>query len=199
MEHIDSWKSESVFRKQLELNIRELNGKYPEHWYSFIKLLSTFNTKINLLDIGCGVGTYSELCKRHLKNISYTGIDYSEDAINIAKKYWNNGSTFLTKDLYQLDEEFISNFNFLHMGALLDVLPNADEVLDFILNFSVKNIILSRVDVKEKTECYTYTAYDEITTYKYIHSKDVLLKTISNNNYKIIGIDSNNILLEKII
>lgn len=198
MEHIDSWKSKSVFEKQLDLNKKELDGNYPPHWYSFIRLLGNINKKINLIDIGCGVGSYSELCSRHLKNVSYTGIDYSEEAINIARSNWNNSSVFLTKDLYQIDQDFISNFDIIHLGALLDVLPNADEVLDFILKFSVKYILISRVEVAEKTECYTYTAYDEIITYKYIHSKETLLKTIEENNYKIIGADSNNILLEKI-
>jgi hypothetical protein len=84
------------------------------------------------------------------------------------------------------------------MGALLDVLPNADDILDFILKFSIKYILISRIEISDIENCYTYKAYDEITTYKYIHSKDNLLKTIYNNNYKILSVDGNNLLLEKL-
>jgi 2-polyprenyl-3-methyl-5-hydroxy-6-metoxy-1,4-benzoquinol methylase len=199
MEHINSWKSKEVFEKQLELNKKELD-KYPPHWYSFIKLINTLDIKDNfkLLDIGCGVGVYSELCNRHLKNISYTGIDYSEEAILIAKNNWNNGSNFIVKDINDIDYNFLSKYDLIHMGALLDVLPNADDVLDFLLKFSIKYILISRIDISDIKNCYTYKAYDEITTYKYIHSKDNLLKTIYNNKYKILSMDGNNLLLEKL-
>ena len=201
MEYINSWKSKEVFKKQLELNITELNGNYPSHWYSFIKLINTLNINddFKILDIGCGVGVYSELCNRHLKNVYYTGIDYSEEAILTAKNTWSEKNTFITKDINDIDYDFISKYDLVHMGALLDVLPNADQILDFILKFSVKYFLISRIEVSDIENCYTYKAYDEITTYKYIHSKDNLLKTISNNNYKIRNVDSNNLLLEKII
>jgi 2-polyprenyl-3-methyl-5-hydroxy-6-metoxy-1,4-benzoquinol methylase len=198
-EHINSWKSKEVFEKQLHLNKKELDN-YPPHWYSFLKLINTLDIKENfkLLDIGCGVGVYSELCHRHIKNICYTGIDYSEEAILIAKNNWNNGSTFIIKDINDIDYNFLSKYDLIHMGALLDVLPNADDVLDLILKFSIKNILISRIDIDDNKNCYTYTAYDEILTYKYVHSKDNLLKIIYNNNYKILSVDGNNLLLEKL-
>jgi len=200
MEYINSWKSKEVFKKQLELNISELNGNYPPHWYSFIKLINTLNINdnFNILDIGCGVGVYSELCDRHLKNVYYTGIDYSEEAILTAKNTWSERYTFINKDINDIDYDFISKYDLVHMGALLDVLPNADDILDFILKFSIKYILISRIEIGDIENCYTYKAYDEITTYKYIHSKDNLLKTIYNNKYKILSMDGNNLLLEKL-
>jgi 2-polyprenyl-3-methyl-5-hydroxy-6-metoxy-1,4-benzoquinol methylase len=198
MEHINSWKSKEVFEKQLELNKKELYN-YPPHWYSFIKLIGKLDIKNNfkLIDIGCGVGVYSELCNRHFKKISYTGIDYSEEAILIAKNNWKNESTFIVKNVNDIDYDFLSKYDLIHMGALLDVLPNADDILDFLLKFSIKNVLISRIDIDDSKNCYTYKAYDEITTYKYVHSKDILLKTIYNNNYKILSVDGNNLLLEK--
>ncbi len=198
VEYINSWKSKNVFEKQLELNKKELTN-YPSHWHSFIKLINTISSidTINLIDIGCGVGVYSELCNKHFSNINYTGVDYSEAAISIAKNNWNNNSNFFVKDINDIDLDFISKYNLIHMGALLDILPNADIILDFILKFSIKFILLSRVEIANIVNCYTYKAYDEITTYKYIHSKDNLLKTIFTNNYKILNVDGNNLLLEK--
>jgi len=200
MEYINSWKSKEVFKKQLELNISELNGNYPPHWHSFIKLINILNINddFKILDIGCGVGVYSELCNRHLKNVYYTGIDYSEEAILTAKNTWSERCTFINKDINDIEYDFISKYDLVHMGALLDVLPNADDILDFILKFSIKYILISRIEISDIENCYTYKAYDEITTYKYIHSKDNLLKTIYNNNYKILSVDGNNLLLEKL-
>ena len=199
MEYINNWKNKNVFIKQLDLNKKELSGNYPPHWYSFINLINVLSNveNINLIDIGCGVGVYSEICNRHFENVSYTGMDYSEEAISIAKINWNNDSIFITKDINDIDHGFISNYNLIHMGALLDILPNAEQILDFILGFSIKYILISRVEVSDVMNCYTYTAYDEITTYKYIHNKDNFLKTIYDNNYKIISVDGNNLLLEK--
>ena len=199
MEYINSWKSKEVFKKQLELNISELNGNYPAHWHSFIKLINKLNINddFKILDIGCGVGVYSELCNRHLENVYYTGIDYSEEAILTAKNTWSEKNIFITKDINDIDYDFISKYDLVHMGALLDILPNADQILDFILKFLVKYVLISRIEIDDIENCYTYEAYDEITTYKYIHSKDNLLKTINNNNYKISSIDGNNLLLEK--
>lgn len=197
MEYIDSWKSKSVFEKQLELNKKELAGSYPPHWNSFLKMMGLFEKETNLLDIGCGVGSYSELCRRHLHNIRYTGVDYSDDAISIAKENWPF-SNFIRKNVNEIDHDFISKYDIVHMGALLDVLPNAEEVLDRILKFSVDYVILSRVDISDEEICYTYQAYDEITTYKFIHSESNISETIRKNNYQILNIESNNLLLKKI-
>ncbi len=196
MNYNESWKNNKVFKKQLSLNIKELEN-YPNHWYSFIRIIEEIKEKINLLDIGCGVGTYSELCKRHFKDVSYTGIDYSEEAITIAKETWKNNSLFLTKNVYDLDEEFISNYNLIHMGAFLDVLENANEVLKLILSFSVKYVLISRIDIAENHNCTTYKAYDEIITYKYVHGKNEFIDSINSFGYLISKVDGNNILLKK--
>ncbi len=194
-DHSNNWNNKTVFLKQLELNKKELAGNYPPHWYAFIRILNSLNEKIQLLDIGCGVGSYYELCRRHCSNVKYCGVDYSNFAVEIAKNEWEINS-FYTKNVNDLDIEYVSKYNMIHMGALLDVLPNGDEVLNNILKLNVKYVLLSRVDVAEKSEVSTYVAYDEITTYKYKHGQTKLFDLISDNHYEISAIDGNNLLLK---
>ena len=194
--YIDSWKNKSVFLKQLELNKRELDNNYPPHWYSFINIVNSLDDKINLLDIGCGVGSYYEICRKHCPNLVYNGIDYSEDAINIAKNEWNYNNFFI-KDVTEIDKDYLKDYNMIHMGGLLAVLPNADDVLNFILGFGVKYVFISRMELSNgSSEFSTYKAYDEIMTYRYKHGKDKIIKLIDDNNYYLYKSENNNILLK---
>jgi SAM-dependent methyltransferase len=195
----DSWKNKNIFLKQLELNKNEFLN-YPDHWKIFVKLLNDIILKekqISILDIGCGCGAFYKLCLDNFKNsINYTGIDYSSEAIEIAKKTWNYDK-FYCKDLFDLDKKFIQNYDLLHLGALLDVLENADDALNYLLSFSTRYVYIGRIEFKDgKSQIKTYNAYDEIVTYKHIHGKDDFLKIIENNNYIIVDKVQNNILLE---
>ena len=60
----------------------------------------------------------------------------------------------------ELTKEYVSKFDLLHLGALLDVLQNGDEALEKILSLSPKNILLGRMKLTdEKSYCMTYQAY----------------------------------------
>jgi len=194
---IDSWKNKNVFKKQLNLNLKELTTShtYPEHWNVFIEFLIKNKPK-SILDIGCGCGSYYELVRRFNSEIKYVGIDYSEDAIELAKNHWNHND-FYVKSYTELTPDYISNFDLVHMGALLDVLPNADEVLDFILSLSAKSVIIGRVKLTNKPSYYdVYTAYDEIKTYAYYHNLDNFYGICKKNGYKILN-NNNNFYLTK--
>jgi trans-aconitate methyltransferase len=195
---INSWKNNNVFKKQLELNIKELSNEqyYPSHWKAFLVLLKQNNPK-SILDIGCGCGAYYALCNRELNGLIYTGMDYSEDAINLAKNYWSyNG--FIVKNYLDLTKEFVNDYDLLHLGALLDVLPNGDEALEFILSLEPKNVLIGRVKLTNKPSFYeTYTAYDEITTCAYYHNKENFMLSCKKYGYEIINIENNFYLKKK--
>ena len=144
----EAWKYSNVFEKQLELNIKELDNSYPPHWYDFINLIKKFKP-LSILDVGCGCGALHELCKRELPSLKYYGIDYSENAIKIAKKTWSEDS-FSVKDYLSLDYKYVSKFDLIHMGALLDVLPNGDEALDYIMSLTPKSILIGRMKLTDK-------------------------------------------------
>ena len=62
------------------------------------------------VDVGCGCGAFSELCNKEFPGLKYVGIDYAEEAIEIAKEQWK-GVNFMVKDYKELDKEFIQNIN----------------------------------------------------------------------------------------
>jgi len=198
MEYTNSWKNLNVFKKQLNLNLKQLlnQNTYPPHWIAFIYFIKQINPK-TILDIGCGCGSYYELCKTEFKNIIYTGTDYSKDAIDIAIKKWNY-TKFIEQDYTSLTKEFILDFDVIHLGALLDVLPNGDEALEFILSLNAKNIIIGRIMlVNEPSHYQTYIAYDEITTYSYRHNINNFYYLCNKYNYTV-EIFDNNVYLKKI-
>lgn len=180
----ESWKNNAVFNKQLELNKRELLN-YPPHWVEFVNILKSLGSK-NILDLGCGVGAMSELCKSNIPGIRYTGVDYSDDAIRIARTEWPDNEWFVMS-YESLNEEFCKQFDTLHAGAFLDVLCNGDEVLDLLLSLDVRNVLIGRAKVTEKNSYYTtYKAYDEITTYAYHHNLDNLKSLSDKHGYSLV-------------
>lgn len=196
---INSWKNENVFQKQLELNQKEISTKqsYPAHWNAFISFINHYNPK-TILDVGCGCGTYYELCNKEFSGLTYTGVDYAEEAINIAKKTWNY-SGFYVKDCLSLTEEYVLNYDLIHLGALLDVLPNGDEVLEHILSIKPKSVLIGRMKLTDKESYYdTYTAYNEIITCAYYHNKTNFINLTKKYGYEIFSID-NNFYLKQIV
>ena len=182
--YIDSWKNKEVFTDQLKLNQQQLNNQYPIHWKQFVDILLHLKTS-NLLDIGCGVGSVSELCSKELPHVNYTGVDYSKDAIDIAKEHWPTHSWHV-KDYTDITAEFVQPYDTIHAGAFLDVLPNGDDVLRLLLSFGVKNILIGRAKITEKPSYFeTYTAYNKITTYAYHHNINNLKNLAEANGYSL--------------
>ena len=73
--------------------------------------------------------------------------------------------------MWELDTEYISKFDLLHIGALLDVLPNGDEALDHLLSLSANRVLIGRMKTTTENSYYNeYVAYDEISTCEYYHN-----------------------------
>ena len=187
---IESWKNKEIFNIQLELNIKELNDNYPSHWLDFIKFLNIYKPQ-SMLDVGCGCGAFSELCNKEFPGLKYVGIDYAEEAIEIAKEQWK-GVNFMVKDYKELDKEFISEFDLIHMGALLDVLPNGDEALEYILSLSPKQVLIGRVRLTDNgSHNSKYLAYDKITTYAFNHNQENFIKICKKYGYDVMSLNNN--------
>ena len=173
-----------------ELNIKELNDNYPTHWFDFIQFLKIFKPN-SMLDVGCGCGAFSELCNKEFPGLEYVGMDYAEEAIEIAKEQWKHGS-FIVKDYKELDKEFISKFDLIHMGALLDVLPDGDEALEYILSLSPKQVLIGRMRITEDgSHNSKYLAYDKITTYAFNHNRENFINICKKYGYDIMNLNNN--------
>lgn len=183
-DHSDNWKSEDVSLRQLELNLRELSSpaSYPEHWIYFLRFVSENGFK-NVLDIGCGVGSYYRLLKDNISGVNYTGIDYSESAISIAKDNWKD-DCFICMDYKDLNSDFMRSFDLVHMGAFISILANGNEALDYVLSLEPANVLVSRMDItKSPTSFGTYKAYDLIDTYSFFMNEDELSKMAEKRGY----------------
>lgn len=192
-----NWDNESVFKDQLALNIRQLSSEseYPAHWWHFLTIIDRLNPS-SIFDLGCGCGAFYALCKKHFPRVKYTGADFSENAIKIAKNTWNY-ERFLVKDLFNLSEVDISNYDVLHLGALLDVLDDGDAGLKHALSLECKNVIVGRVHLTEK-ESFTqaYKAYNKIDAIQFNHNTKNLLSVAAEYNYNVTSIE-NTILFQK--
>lgn len=200
MEHINTWKNSEVFKQQLELNLRELNGLYPNHWEEFLVYIKHYDIK-SVLDLGCGVGAYYKLLQDNFPGVKYVGMDYAFEAVDLAKKHWGY-KEFYQKDLWDLTQKDLESYDLIHMGALLDVLPNGDEALSYILSLSPKSVLVSRMELYHSNENRaptTYTAYDTITTYKYTHKLGNVLRIIKkyDYSYSLEGENKKNLYLQK--
>jgi trans-aconitate methyltransferase len=181
-------KAEKAFQKQLEFNIKELDSTVmPDHWLDVVDAVNLLNSK-SFLDIGCGVGTIYKIIQNISSNISYKGIDYAPAAIKIARDFWKHKG-FEQFDFWDLSEKDVSDFDLVYAGAVLDVFPNGDEALDFLLSLQIKNLLIGRMNFIEGESYYEeYTAYEEIKTCAFHHDVKKAKDTIENKyGYKSYG------------
>jgi len=178
----------SYFDRQLSLNKLELNSaaRRPPHWDNLIRDVSFFvekNEDIDTIrDLGCGSGALYEVVNRGLDGGNYYGYDKSEYAIKLAKENYSEDNFFVF-DLNDLDENFIKGDNeIFYMAAVLDVLPNANEVLKKICSFGFKNILLHRMNIDNQVSRYSeYMAFDVMPTYAFYHNRSELVDIVSEN------------------
>ena len=186
----ESWKHKGVFEQQLNLNVRQLQSGYPPHWKQMLEVLEHYRPK-SIHELGCGVGAASEVIKRHLPFIEYSGSDYSEDAIHIAKNHWETPEKFSVLDIRDMTEDFVQRYDCILEGAVLDVMPNGDEMLEFILSLNPKNLYLQRMKFTDEPSYYEeYEAYGQITTCQYHHNMDTVFSIADKYDYDIVPIKS---------
>ena len=183
----DTYKtSKTAFKKQLEINMEELNGRYPAHWAQLLNdvnyLTKHFEIK-NFIDIGCGCGAVKKLMETHFPMLEYRGFDYSENAISIAKDKWQS-ENFFVKDCFEFQKEDFDKNDIVHMSALGDVLNNADELFEKFIKLDINFLLLYRVRITDKESFFEEeVAYGDVHTFAYYHNLEKLLGLIEKNGY----------------
>ena len=188
MTKISIEQEKKYFDEQLLLNKKELtNSSFrPPQWDNLISDVKFFldkNDNINTIrDIGCGSGAVYQVVKDGLDSGYYYGYDKSEYAISLAKKNYSKDNFFVF-DIDDIDETFIKSDNeILYMCALLDVLPNANDVLKRICSYNFKNIIIHKMNIHKEPSGYTeYMAYGDVPSVSFCHNEDDLTDIISKD------------------
>jgi len=179
------WKEASTkaFQQQFALNLRELNDP-PTHWRFFLEELGRTRGVSRVIDVGCGVGSFSKLLRMWYGDINYIGYDYSDAAIKTATAMWGEFGIFEEKDYHDLSCRDIKEGDLIVANALCDVLPDGDECFEHILSLGAKNVVFLRVRVTDKESHYEeYEAYGEIDTYAFYHNEDGLNENITRHGY----------------
>lgn len=181
-EHIDSWKeSISPFEIQLEGNLKELNSEYPPHWKTFISIIKESPQIKRVVDVGCGSGIYSELCRK-LK-IDYIGYDYSPAAIEVANSKWDD--TFECLDYKELTQIHIKDTDLVVANAMFDVLPDADDALEFILSLQPKQLLGQRMRLTNESSYFDEHHAYGIITYMFFHNTEELIHISEKHKYEL--------------
>ncbi|HEY2374041.1 MAG TPA: class I SAM-dependent methyltransferase [Gaiellaceae bacterium] len=98
---------------------------------------------LRLLDIGCGVGHYSELVGRWFdRDVVYFGSDASAEMVAIAEETWP-GRSFTQDDVLKSTLDY-GSYDVLLAGALVDVLAEWRPAVDALLGSSAPYVILHR-------------------------------------------------------
>lgn len=191
MEYINSWKDgQTVAQKQIKQAILELGSEasYPHHWQVFLtsmnKVLSMCDKRpLNLLDVGCGSGVHYVLCQRHFPgDIKYIGCDYSSNAVALAKQQWNG--QYFQINYKNLNSDTTGALDILLACSLTNVLPDGDDCIKHLLKLGAQYVILNKVLITDNSSNYsTYTAYDEIETYKFYHNLQGLMDIFTEHGY----------------
>ena len=185
----ESWKNKKVFEYQIAKNLEELNGEYPPHWKmfrAFMEILtkSPYNVK-SILDVACGAGVFYKICQKHFPDVQYTGVDYAQEAVDMAKKSWNYDN-FFVQNYKELTKEQIKKYDIINVCSLHNVLPNGDEVLKFFLDLGPKCIIFGKLLTSNQPSYFNvYKAYGEITTYLFYNNIDYVKNLFKQYNYSV--------------
>jgi SAM-dependent methyltransferase len=179
--HIDSWKNSKIaFKRQLQLNKKQLAGEFPPHWDNFVKALKKTKPK-RVVDIGCGAGCYYPICKD--LQIDYIGYDYSDRAVFLADEAWGWPGVFFNLEYQDINSAHIHSGDMVVANGLVDILPNGDECLQHLLSINADRLLIQRIRITDEPSYFTeYSPYD-ITTYEFFYNKKDLFKAVQDAGY----------------
>jgi SAM-dependent methyltransferase len=179
--HKESWKAEDVAQQMLQLARTQLEDPDSVAPYrAFFAALDYALAELplpqpaRLLDLGCGVGHYSELLeRRYPARFDYTGSDYSEAMIEAARNEWS-GRRFVVDDLFAPSLD-LGAFDLIFAGALVDITEEYEHALDILLGSAAPFLLLHRQQLTDgRSRVEVVPGYSGQTTYRsYLNRGDL--------------------------
>lgn len=106
---------------------------------------------IKVLDVGCGAGNFTNLLAERFPKSTFTGLDYSEVAIEKANKIKAEKGltniTFTTGDAHNLIDEWTESFDFVFVYDVLHDLPDPHKALTQIYKVLKKGARFSLIEI----------------------------------------------------
>lgn len=111
------------------LKITGLNSEYFAKM-KIIKIKSNLNksTNLNILEVGCGDGKLAEYIKKYFIDYNYTGLDISNEEIDIANNKNISNSKFILYDGINFPFE-IDSFDIIILAQVLHHVENYNNIL----------------------------------------------------------------------
>lgn len=189
--HLDAWKNETIPQQQRALVQKELDlmysGKSLEVCDVLARVLSPLvKNDTSLLEIGCASGYYYEILSYLLnKKLNYTGVDYSEALINLAKEFYPKAH-FITADGANIPLESNSKDIVISAGVLLHV-PNYVEQIKESIRISNRYVIFHKTPIckLQPTKFQEKEAYG-IKTVELIFNLNEFEQVITNQGLEIL-------------
>jgi len=186
-ETFQTWNKVAKIYQDKFMNLDLYNDSYD----TFLDLIS--NTSSSVLEIGCGPGNITKYLLTKKADLKITGIDISENMIELAKKN-NPTSEFVIMDCREIDR-LDKKFNAIVCGFCIPYISNNDCVK---LISDCKNLLtnsgilyLSFVDGNYENSDYISGSSGD-RTYFYYHNLKNLEKTLKSNHFEIIKLISKN-------
>lgn len=192
VELTSAWKNTKIPERQRALVQQELRGMYkgevPLPYRVLAEILKPIiSPKSSILEIGCSSGYYFEVLEYLLKmEIDYTGADYSESFISMAKDYYPGAKFFVSDGANLFFEDW--QFHTVISSCILLHTPNFHDHIYETSRVAKNFVVAHRTPVcrNRPTQYLKKYAYG-VETVELIFNEEEILKEFSINRLRLIN------------
>lgn len=192
LQHLSSaWQHDKIAKKQetvVDMQLKNLrDGSLDVVFGSLIETLKELDLeKCTLLDAACASGYYAKVIQSELDiKIKYTGADYSEAMINLAKKKFPEHN-YSVQDLTNLSFEKRA-FETVLVSGVLEHIPQFEKAIFEAARTASKYVILHRCLVSGQDENIYSTGFlYNIKTPRIYFSQKVLEEEFASHGFELI-------------
>lgn len=185
------WQDENIPRRQRALVQQQLDEMYkgkPQAIYQVLAeiLRPYIYPGCPILEIGCASGYYYEILEYMLgKRIAYTGADYSDPLIKMARDYYPNADFHATDGAHLPFED--KQFDIAISSCVLLHVPNFPEHIKEAVRVSSNLVVAHRTPVcrQRPTQYYRKMAYG-VETFEMRFNEDEIVSAFTSNGLDLI-------------
>ena len=140
---------------------------------------------LSLIDIGCTTGYYYEIIKFFTNHqITYHGIDYNNESISLAKKYYPNIQLNVGDATnLQIDDKL---YDIVFLSGVIEHIPEYQKAINEICRISKRYIILHRIWLTNNNMICTKGTQYFVPVIRNQYNKIDFFNLFTQNSFKII-------------